>query len=50
MTAVYPSLYSDLESRITFIERTLSIFGVLMIISALGLTLAALWRQGSRRR
>jgi len=48
MTAAYPSLFADFEARITYIERTLSIFGALMIITSLGLLLASLWRQGSR--
>ncbi len=49
MAVARPSLYGDLETRLTYIERTLSIFGALMIVTSLGLLLAALWRQNSKR-
>lgn len=49
MTATYPNLFDDLEARITYIERTLSVFGTLMILTSLLLLLASLWRQNARK-
>lgn len=49
MTAVLPSLIGDLEARMTYIERTVALFGALMIVTSLGLLIASLWRQNARR-
>jgi hypothetical protein len=49
MTAALPSVYQDIEARLLYIERTLSILSGIIIITSLGMLLAAIWRKTNHR-